>query len=310
MTEILSPLDLAAHRGYITDPAELARLVSAAQDVPTSIRIDTVTDVNGVEKQVPVTVYGSTPEAEEALERLINAFLPVLHSVAHTSRVLVFEDALMVCVEEFVSYVRRFDLTSVLPFKAPIRTILMRRIGADGRSNGIISVSPSVHYRYRQLMDRHDWNAVAAYRECVETTNDLDPDTFLKVARVIGVDSLDQALLNDDGEDGTPRFEAALASPEPNPEDITVQAELVRWLFTLVDSDAEQILRLAYGFDDLATENARLAHGYRADGTVLSDREVGHIVGLARLTVGRRRNAALGTMRDAMGADEEESSAA
>jgi DNA-directed RNA polymerase specialized sigma subunit len=301
----VNPLDLAAHRGYITDEGELARLVAAAQHVPTSIRTETVTDDNGVAQTVAVTFYGTNADAEAALEQLVNAFLPVLHSVAHTSRVLDFDDALMICVESFVSYIRTFDLSSVLPFKAPIRTILSRRLGDTGRASGIIPISPSVHARYRQLMDRHAWNAVDAYRECVETVNALDPDTFLKVSRVIGVDSLDQALLNDDGDDGTPRFEAALADPEPNPEDVTVQAELVRWLFSLVDSDAEQILRLAYGFDDLATENARLAHGYRADGTVLSDREVGHIVGLARLTVGRRRNAALGVMRAALGEDEE-----
>lgn len=301
-------LALSAHTGYIEDNAVINRLITTAQHVPTT----QVTDEDGEER----TVYGTTPEADDALAQLTTAFLPLLHKVARTSKVLDEDDALAVCLEEFISCIRRYEVGSALQFKQALRTILLRKIGDVGRTSGLIVVKENVAARYRQLMDRHDWDLEAAYQECKTSNNGFDPDTFLKVHNSIGVDSLDASqggtrfTGSEDSSRSTSKHEEYLADPEPNPEDITVQTETVRWLFTLVDDEAEKILRLAYGFDDLATENSRLAKGYRADGSPMSDREVAHVLGKSTPTVNRRRNAALGVMREALLEDEEDVTAA
>ena len=159
-------------------------------------------------------------------------------------------------------------------------------------------------------MDKHEWNLEAAYAECRDTPNGFDPDTFLKVHNSLGVDSLDVSAA--DGETNPTsgiadqsQHRAALTDPDPSPEAITVQAETIRYLFDLVPGEQEAILRLAYGFTDLATENARMAKGFRADGSPMSDREVAHVMGMTTPTVGRRRNDALKTMQAALTEDDE-----
>ena len=308
ITDTVSPaLAVSAHEGYLSD-SEIARLVTIAQSVPTVID----TDADGGER----VIYMNTPEADDALSRLTNAFLPVLNSVAGSSTALPYEDAFMIVCEEFISYVRRFDLSSALPFKAPIRTILSRRLGDEGRTSGLIVVKENAAARYRQLMDRHDWNLEAAYADC--KAGQFAPETFLAVHRAIGVESLEaehrnggpSASASGDRVTTLATYEAELADPEPSPEAITVQAETIRYLFSLVPADREAILRLAYGFSDLATENSRLAAGFRADGSPMSDREVAQVLGMRTPTVNRHRNEALAVMRDALADEDDVTSAA
>ena len=311
----VAALSLNSHEAYLTD-SEVDSFCLIAQDVPITYRTETVTDDDGTERQVEITVYGTTPEADDALAALTKAFLPLIHKVARTSRVLKEDDALMVCLEEFISVIRRYEVGSALPLKAGLRTILLRKMGDTGRTDGLIVVRENVAARYRQLMDKHEWNLEAAYAECRDTPNGFDPDTFLKVHNSLGWDSLDVSAsgdVHDGAASGTStsgiadqsQHRTSLADPEPGPEAITVQAETIRYLFDLVPGEQEAILRLSYGFTDLATENARMAKGYRADGSPMSDREVAHVLGMTTPTVGRHRNAALSTMRDALTEDDE-----
>ena len=295
---IASSLSVTTHDGYLSDQ-ETDRLIRIAQAVPFFIETET---------------YGTTPEADEAMEQLTRAFLPLIHKVARTSTVLDPEDALMTCLEEFISCVRRYEVGSALPFKAGLRTILTRRIGDVGRTSGPIVVKENAAARYRQIMDRHDWNLEAAYAECKTDSNGFTPDTFLAVHNALRVDSLDVTTDQNDsssrvstgGGSGYSQYEEHLADNSPTPEAITVQTETVRHLFTLVPSSQESILRLSYGFADLATENARLAAGFRADGSPLSDREVAQVLGMRTPTVNRHRNAALDVMRADLEADGED----
>src|SRR4051794_9684432 len=206
-------LDLAAHESYLSD-TEVDALLRIAQSVSYDIDTD---------------VYGTSPEADAALEKLTQAFLPVIHKVARTSTVLDFEEALMTCLEEFISVVRRYEVGSALPFKAGLRTVLQRKIGDVGRTSGLIVVKENAAARYRQLMDRHDWNLEAAYADC--KAGQFTPDTFLAVHRALsGPDSLDVTVTDNDrssrvsGLPGTgySHYEAELADPEPSPEVQTV----------------------------------------------------------------------------------------
>lgn len=297
-------LSLPAHAGYL-DNHEIHRLIALVQtDYPQD-----VTDADGTER----TVYRTTPESEDALVRLHNAFLPLLHKAARGSSVLEYDDALMIAVEEFISTVRRYELDSALPFTAGLSTILIRKLGDVGRTSGLIVVKENAAARYRQLMDSVDWDlnaaydlVVSGYRDGTGTHKGFTPDTFLSVHRAVGVESLDVSASEAMGSSNTSagisdqsKYRNYIADPTPSPEDLTVQAELVRWLFTLIASRQEQILRLRYGFCDLATENIRLRHGYRT-GEILSDRQVAQVVGSTTPTVNRQRSEALTAMRDAL----------
>ena len=300
-----NPLSLSAHAGYLADPEIDALLRTVQADVAVDI-----TDDDGTER----TVYLRTPESEDAQERLLGAFSPLLHKAARGSSVLDFDDALMVATEEFLSVCRRYEIGSALPFKAGLATILSRKLGDVGRTSGLVVVKENAAARYRQLMDSVEWDLTAAYalvrRGHAEGTGEnrgFTPDTFLAVDRAIAVESLDVTLGERDNSlrvsnQGTGRLSASegyLADAAPSPEDETVQAETVRWLLGLVTDRQEQILRLRYGFCDLPTENSRLAHGYRT-GEVLSDRQVADVTGSSTPTVQRQKAAALATMRDAL----------
>ena len=280
-------LSITAFDGYLTDQ-EADRLVRIAQSVPYDVDTDT---------------YRTTPEADDAMAQLIQGFLPLIHKVARTSRVLEEDEALQTCLEEFLTVVRDYEVGSALPFKAGVRVRLMRVIGDTGRTSGLIAVKKDAVYRYRLIMDKHGWNLDAAYADCVNY--EFTKDTFLAVHRALGIDSLDVALTDDEGNANTSMHEAHLIDPEPSPEAQTVQTETVRYLLGLVPHDQESIVRLAYGFSDLPTENARLAAGLRADGSPLTDREVAIVLGMTTPTVNRRRNTALQTMREALADDDE-----
>ena len=297
-------LDTTAHEGFLTE-AQADHYIRVAQSAPYNLDTET---------------YGTTPEADDALEKLTRAFLPLIHSVARTSKILEFEDALMTCLEEFVSVVRRYEVGSALPLKAGLRTILLRKLGDTGRTSGLIVVKENAAARYRQLMDRHDWDLEAAYAECRDTNNGFTPDTFMAVHNALGVDTLDVSKgtafgrndysYMDGGTNNDAAAESALADPTPSPEDLTVQAETIRYLFAQVDPKAETILRLSYGFSDLATDNLRLAAGFRADGSPMSDRDVATVLGMRTPTVNRHRNIALATMRASLEDEDEVTTAA
>lgn len=296
----LPALSLTAHDGYLST-SETDALIRDAQNV--SCAVDPA-DPNRF-------IYGTTPESERALETLTTAYLPLIHKIARTSSILDFDDALMVCLEEFISVVRRYEVGSALPFVAGLGTILSRKIGDTGRTSGLVVVKENAAARYRQIMDRHEWNLEAAYDECKNTTNGFTPETFMAVHNALSIGSLDLPLDDDPtkpngvANGGTNRLtgrEADLTDGAPNPEASTVQAELIRWLFTIVTPKQQQILRLRYGFNDLATENARLAAGFRADkdDLVMSDRQVAQVIGSTTPTVNRQRAEALRLMRFAL----------
>ena len=250
-----------------------------------------------------VTTYESTPQSEAAFETLLASFKRLIDKAVRASRVLSPDDAEGVILMEFVSAIRRHDLTGPTPFLMTIGTILMRRMSDANNTNDIIRVPESASARYWALVHKHGGSVEAAYHECRTTANNYDPATFLAVDRVVrGVTSVD--ITDDDGDSGaaTARMEAALVDRAPGPEESLVQADLVRWLFTKVDHRKEQILRLRYGFDDINTQNLRLAAGFRDDAysLVMSDREVAQTLGSSTQTVNRQRNAALTTMREAM----------
>jgi len=256
----------------------------------------TVTDLIDVVQSVTVstegdrTVYGRTPEADAAMERLVMAFLPMLHRAARRGYAnMGEEDAFATAYEAFVLAVRRHDTAGSVHFTQTASTIVSRAVADAARTSDIVTVTEDVSLRYWRLMHKHGGDVEAAYAECRETHNGFTPYTFLAAHRAIAAtESFESAL-----------FDAAQAQMTAGPEESVVEADLVRWLFTLVDEDAESLLRLRYGFTDSHSELLRASHGYRV-GELLDDGQAAHCLGLTRPTAQRKRTKALDAMRAGM----------
>jgi len=288
------------------DPAEIPGLISTIQATKTT-RIDADGNVT--------VVYESAKESEAAFDTLLSAFKPLFKKLLRLRQYgrMSAEDAEGLLLVEFVSAIREHDPEGT-PFLALIGTILSRRLSDANRTSGAIRVPENVGARYLALVKKHDGSVEAAYEECRTTANNFDPSTFLAVHRAYAsIDSLD---LDDDAEDGDGNPVFAESPHEqhatPGPEESLVQADLVRWLFTKVDHRKEQILRLSYGFEDIDTQNLRLAAGFRDNGEdlVMTDKQVAQVLGSSTQTVNRQRNTALRTMRESMQALVDEADAA
>lgn len=280
-------------------------LIAAAQDVPCVV----TTDNNGRE----VVKYGRTKASEKALTALVEAFKDkAIRNVARTAKILDFEEAQAVLFERFVLAVREYDLDSDVPFSRDIRTLLRFELSDRERTSNIVTVKENVSARYFRLIHKHEGSVEAAYEECRTTANGFDPATFLAVHWALArLDSMDRGFdtsdQNPEGAPATGRLKVdspigAIADSLGNFDEDLAQADLVRWLFTKVADKEEAILRLRYGFSDLATENIRSAAGFRndKDDLVMSDREVAQALNSSTPTVNRLRRAALATMRDAL----------
>lgn len=272
---------------------EQAHLIGDAQDVPVEI----VSDEDGTER----AVYGKTAASEAALERLTLAFMPAIQKAARATKAQDFEEAESVALEAFLDAVRRHDLTSKVPFSATISTILFRAISDSDRTSDLVVISEAVAARYWRLIHKHEGDVAAAYEEAQrETAHHLGGATFLAVHNIIGgIGSIDPLIAADD--DGGARY--YLAAVEGHEARI-VDADRIARLFEIVSDEEGQIVRLAYGFHDEATENLRVAHGFRL-GETLSDQQISGVVGLGRATTNRRRLSALAAMKESLLSDED-----
>ncbi|MBP2323312.1 RNA polymerase sigma factor (sigma-70 family) [Kibdelosporangium banguiense] len=278
---------------FLSPEAQYA-LISAAQDVPCTV----ITDATGNE----TVAFGKTRKSEAALTRLVQSFTPLIRSMARTATRLDYDEAEAICYARFMQAVREFDLDSDVPFSRDIRTMLRYELSDKSRTKDLIQVKENVAARYFRLLRQHDRDVKAAYEVCRTTPNGLDPSTFLAVHRAYGhVVSLDLAMDGDENSDD--RHEAFLIDhmAEDAADDLA-NRDLIRWAFSKVSDREEQILRLRYGFVDVATENIRSAAGFRSDTSdpVMSDREVAQCLGLALSSCNRYRRDALATMRAAL----------
>jgi RNA polymerase sigma factor (sigma-70 family) len=287
---------------FLSD-ADQRRLIATAQDVPCSVEVDE----DGTER----TVFGYDPAAEAAMAELIGRFSGMIRNVARMSKVLDYDDAESACYERFIRAVREYDLDSEVPFSRDIRTVLRRHMIDENWSADIVRVKIDVATRYSRIMKKHDGDVLAAYEECKTTPNGFDPATFLAAHYAISTKtkSFDEPRRTDEGEveegivrDETVDHGSALASREEPFDAVVARRELVAWLFTKVSDYERTLLKLRYGFDDLATENIRSAAGFRTDrdDLVMSDREVAQALGKTTPTIQRHRSAAERTMRTAL----------
>ncbi|MGL5829048.1 MAG: hypothetical protein ACRC0L_05700 [Angustibacter sp.] len=262
------------------------KLIAAVQDAPVVVSAD------------GRATFGYSAASESALAALTESFIALFRKEAAAARVLDREDAFAEAVAEFVDATRRYDLGSSIPFSATIRTIIRRHLSDVARTSDIISVKENVAARYWRLMHAHDHSFSAAYNSVRQAGGGLDPLTFLAAHYALQVASLEIRL--------TGPYDAAALTLADTVADIStdhddvVNAALVDWLWTLVDADTARALRLRYGFPrDLATEAVTASLGLH-DGEVLTERQVGAVLGWSQTLTHRRIVRGLSTMREAL----------
>lgn len=278
---------------------EQRELIAIAQDVPVTIE-----DTEDGER----LIYGTTPAADAALDRLTRAFMPALRTAANRSTHLDHDtDAFGIVLEEFVKAVRAYDVTSSLPFAATIKTILRFAIVHADRTHSVINVPERVSGRYYALMSKHGGDVQAAYQECRTELNGFDPLTFLAVHYALaGASSIDVTAGESDntyraapgGTANISSVEKALGQQLGDGIEDFITRDLVEHLLAAVEPHQEDVLRHRYGFRDLATETSLVRVGLRP-GEVLTDDQVAFALGRSRATVQRQKKAGLAAAKAA-----------
>lgn len=332
-----APLALSAHKGFIVvldedgnptskaDHAEIDRLIDIAQSAPSR----TIVTENEDGSSDEITVWETTSdtvegrrkirEAESAMEKLVNAFLPVIYNTARdVSESLVFkgldaEEMLSHLFTEFIDYARnRYVVGQEAKFAYAIKRILGLAFANRAREAGLIAVAQDSKRRYLKLMKDHDNNAAHALADC--KSGQFTPATFMAVHNAINIsdnsldgsrfDSSYNATSSDENEDN-PAIDEAMHKAgyyEGDPADHVAQSALVGFAFLQVeDQRVVQAMKLKYGFDDLATHTLRVNHGFdQYDADVMKVEDVARIVRMGRSTLNKKINDALEVMREAI----------
>lgn len=267
-------------------------LITDVQNVPT-----TVTALDDGSEYV---TYGVTPASEAAGERLVAAFWPAIEGAARLCKLeATRDDAEAVALEAFVVAVREYDLTSDTPFHHTVAARLKHAVLLADRAETRTHIPPVQVARYHRVMHAHgmDADAVAETLRAGAGKWLLSREAFLSIHYVMRGNEIPDS----------PYGGAHLMSSEEyvdvvdtalTPEDEIVTRDYARWLLAQTTDRQEAVCRLAYGFQDAASDRARVAHGYR-EGDVLDDLQVGDCLDVPRSTVNRERNKALATMRAA-----------
>lgn len=257
-------------------------------------------------------LFGRTPAVEAAEERLVMAFLPAMKRAARNSKVQELDDALGNVLEEFLRAVRSFNTADPLPFRSVVSRIITRHVSDTDRTSGTIRIPEKPGAIYWRLMHSHGHDVESAYRACRETATGIAPMSFLAIHHAME-GSISMNWVDEDGDQdkwsdrdaGQHRLHSVMSAQManqpyvPGPEERAVEQHLISWLFTLVTSTQQSILRLIYGFLDAPTEAIRLAAGYKT-GQDLDDGQAAHALDMTRPTVQRQKAKALTTMREAM----------
>jgi hypothetical protein len=331
-----APLALASHDRTLS-LAEIEELITAAQAAPTTTRTEVVTDLDTfADREVEVVVWLPDTAADEALRKLTNAFLPLIHAMARRvnasarTRGMTEEEAVGYLLIEFVDFARnRYEVGQIPNFIQVIGRVLELSLHSRERETGLIQIPRNAGYRFNQLMRKHDGDVNAAYADA--KAGQFRPETFMAVLNAIAVtdNSLDTPQVAPGGGASVNLVKAGSAAAfggksvdvdcelyragytAEDPADVIAHAALVAFAFSVIEPEIQQALRLKYGFDDLATHNLRVGAGFdRYDADVMRSEDValclrmGGVLNVSRPTLDRRITAALRTMREAIEASE------
>lgn len=268
-------------------------LITDIQNVPTTVTVQP----DGSE----YVTFGVTPASEAAGAKLIAAFMPAIERAARACKLdSTRDDAASVALEAFVIAVREYDLTSDTPFHHTISARLTRAVLLADREEVRTYVPPVQVARYHRLMHAHNMDAEAA----AETLRGgagkwlLSREAFLSIHYAMRGNEIPDSPYGGAHLLPSEDYADVVVDPAPSIEDEITTRDYARWLLAQTTDRQESVCRLAYGFQDAASDALRVTKGYR-EGDLLDDLQVGDCLDVPRSTVNRERNKALSTMRAA-----------
>ena len=172
---------------------------------------------------------------------------------------------------------------------------------AASRENFMLVPARSVK-RFFRILKEADGDLALGARLAAEGGREMDPATFLDIARVLSADSI-EGLTDRADADGSTGAHSARSLTAPAVDGYLAVEDLivVDALLALLDERETPIIRFSYGFDSLplsAEEAKEGAARTREEGAaVANDSVVARHLGMTRGTVQRVRSQALATMR-------------
>ncbi|MGC5319342.1 hypothetical protein ACPXB5_11450 [Micromonospora arida] len=249
---------------------------AAIWDAP-SIRI--ATDAEEVE-----LIERAAGGDEAATLRLFGAYVPTLrNAISRYHRVLPIEDAQQAAVVGLLAALRAFDPAQSSRLASILRQEVAEALAqAAGDACGGFAVPERTLKRFFGILAKADGDprrGMALAREY-----DMATDTFASIWEAVNArGSLDSALT-----DNPDAALAAVGAVFTDREISDVNDRMMcRTAFAAVTDLERDVCRLAYGFSDYDPQ---------------PDAEIGHRLGMGRVTTLRTRQRALGKMRVALGA--------
>tara|TARA_R110000824_G_scaffold9032_1_gene40834 strand:+ start:958 stop:1650 length:693 start_codon:yes stop_codon:yes gene_type:complete len=219
------------------------------------------------------TITAAQAGDTKATEAIINAMESMRISlVSKTMPQHLFDDGMSVALEANWLAIGTFDADHGAAFTTHAHTQMRYALLKEAsQSTPGPTVSHAVAHRYRQLMEYTDDNVTEAAMLADEAGVNFSAATFMAAHDALSPTSSLETAYDTLDYDARSVEDTALAN-----------VELERLMADLSDEQAT-IIKMAYGMGGAADE--------------MNDSEIGEALGLPRLTVQRRRTAALATMK-------------
>lgn len=245
----------------------------------------------------------ATPAAQDAVERLLAAYAPLLRgAVARTNARLDRDEAEAVAAEAFLVAARSHLDSAWRDFTGHVHAAVGSAL-RDAVSD-VMTPFSGIDSRERRRFCDHLYRVCggdvrAAYRRVGEVHH-MSPERFADLAAaLLGVTSLDGPTAYADRWESD-RGPQTIAEGSASTEDAVADRDLVDWLLDKLEDRQRLTVELYYGFTTGNLASRREAAGFRPDED-LDDEGVGAIIGRSRSAVIRARHKALDTMRAALG---------
>lgn len=221
---------------------------------------------------------------EQYAPALRNAFARIVQPLRNS---LSREDIEDLQMEAVMGFYAAIDVTATDPLARGLGRHLSAQVALALRDHQAVRIAVTVPARtlrrYNSIMMKADNNLNAALE--IAREYDMQPSTVLAVHTAVNQSA--HVVVNAAGADGAGATTEHVGALQPAVEDVVETIRLAQQARDAIDGRELEVIDKMYGFDEL--DQAR------------STREVAGLTGLSKSTVQRTHEAALSTMRSAIG---------
>lgn len=265
--------------------ASVARLVSGPAAEPVSPQEEA--------ELIEAAQYGH----EGATLQLVHLYAPaVRNAIARSSAALDRDDATQEALVAFLDLIKTHDATLNPRLAGRVKQVFTEALSDAATSEQAMHIPPRTLKRYLAILKKADGDVMAG--ASLAEDHHMSREVFLAIASATRVDSL---TVGEDGDSSRIDTAVVLASEGRSGYADVEDALMADLALSLVEGDALQVTRHAYGFDTVVVDG----HIVTPEGSApVSDTLVGAALTLSRAKVQRLRSGALSTMREALAVEE------